>query len=162
VRNDGFHLGTSKGSGVASVDRPRDNKCRAMKASAKGSASCAFVKSLRMPHFVPCADMDADRMSVSTPICRPCDGPHGGFSVAHESSETTPATVELSGFPTAEKSSPQRWLPFQTERRVRLPDRRARRFLLPRDDIPSGVHGVASRFCRLRLARIVISSRPLS
>ena len=134
-RHDGSQLGTSKDIEVASVDRPRDNKCRAMKASAKGSASSAFVKSLRMPYFVPCADTHADGMSVSTPICRPGDGPHGSFSAAHESAETTPAAVELSGFPTAGKSSPQRWLPFQTERRVVLPDGREGRFPLPRDDI---------------------------
>jgi DNA-directed RNA polymerase specialized sigma24 family protein len=123
------------------VDRPRDNKCRATKAPAKGSASSAFVKSLRMPHFVPCTDAHADRISGRTPICRPGHGPHGGFSAAHESPETEPAAVELSGFPTARKSSSQRWLPFQTERCVLLPDWRAGRFPLPRDDIPSSCMG---------------------
>src|SRR5208282_1100338 len=135
VRHDGSQLGTSKDIGVASVDRRRDNKCRAMKASAKGSASSAFVKSLRMPHFVPCADRHTDRMSVSTAIWRPDDEPHGSLSAAHEPAETTSAAVELSGFPTAGKSSPQRWLVFQTERQVPPPDGREGRFPLPRDDI---------------------------
>jgi hypothetical protein len=134
-------LGTSKDIGVASVDWPRYNKCRAMKASAKGRASSAFVKSLRMAHFVPCTDTPADRMSGSTPSCRPDHGPHGSVSDAHESPETAPAAVELSGFPTAGKSSPQRWLPFQTERCVLLPDWRAERFPLRRDDIPSSCVG---------------------
>jgi hypothetical protein len=145
VRHDGSQLGTSKDIEVESVDRLRDNKCRATKTSAKGSTSSAFVKSIRMPHIVPCADKHADRMSVSTLMCRPHDEPHESFSAAHEPAETTPAAVELSGFPTAGKLSPQRWLSFQTERRILLPDGRQGRFPLPRDDIPSGVHGVASR-----------------
>jgi hypothetical protein len=141
VRHDGSQLGTSKDIGVANVDRPRDNKCRAMKASAKGSTSSAFVKSLRMSYFVPCADPHAARMSVSAPICRPDDGLHGSFSAVHESPETTPAAVELSGFPTAGKSSSHRWLPFRTEYCVLLPDGREGRFPLPCDDIPSSCMG---------------------
>jgi hypothetical protein len=134
VRHDGSQAWNIKDIGVASVGWPRDNKYRAMKASAKGRASSAFVKSLRMPHFVPCADTHADRMSVSTPSCRPDHGLHGRFSAVHESPETAPAAVELSGFPTAGKSS-------QTERCVLLPGWRAGRFPLPRDHIPSSCVG---------------------
>ncbi len=141
MRHDGFQLGTSKGIGVANVDKPRDNKCRAMKASAKGSASSAFVKSLRMPHFVPCADTHAARMSATTPIGSPDHEPHGSFSAVYESSERTPEAVELSGFPTAGKSSSRRWLPFRTEYCVLLPDGKEGRFPLPRDDIPSSCMG---------------------
>lgn len=146
---------------MASVDRPRDNWCRATRTSRKGGAPLAGAKSLRTPYFGPWAGRRMDRMFSSTPACRPHLGLQPIFSAASESSETTAAAVELSGFPTTGKSSPRCRLPFQTERRVPLTDGRARRFPLPRDAIPSRERGVASRLCRLRLARMVISASPL-
>src|ERR1700740_1694056 len=98
------------------MDRPRDNKCRTTKASAKGSASSRFAKSVKMPHFVPWADRHGDRrfrigrqLRRSNPILGLDQGLQAIYP-AQEYSPTTVSGVALSGSPDARGSTPQQRL----------------------------------------------------